>query len=146
MIVSWIQAGPIRGGVHPVHWSWAKKEPVNLWRAHSLSHRSFIFFIYFFLIFLGKFHLDFWIMFVTALYKVHAYVILTFCCTGNKAIMKVYQWFYWTSNPQYWEKFQPVTGPQSSIVPPCKIYLGGPCIHVVSTVCLNSVAKYIYLL
>jgi hypothetical protein len=28
-------------------------------------------------------------MFVTALYKVQVYVILTFCCTGNKAIMKI---------------------------------------------------------
>ena len=36
-------------------------------------------------------HLDFWIMFVTALYTV--YVILTFYCAGNKAFMKVYQWF-----------------------------------------------------
>ena len=30
------------------------------------------------------------------------------------------------SNPQLWEKFQSVLGPQSSIVPPCKISLGGP--------------------
>ena len=28
--------------------------------------------------------------------------------------------------PQYWEKFQSVLGPQSSIVPPCKISLGCP--------------------
>jgi len=34
----------------------------------------------------------FQIMFVAALYKV--YVIWTFCCTGNKASIKVYQWFY----------------------------------------------------
>jgi hypothetical protein len=26
--------------------------------------------------------------------------------------MKVYQWFYWTSNPQFWEKSQPVRGAQ----------------------------------
>jgi len=45
-------------------------------------------------------------MFVTALYNV--YVIWTFCCTGNNAFMKDYQWFYWTSNPQFWEKTQPV--------------------------------------
>ena len=38
-------------------------------------------------------------MFVTALYNV--YVIWTFCCTGNNAFMKDYQWFYWTSNPQF---------------------------------------------
>ena len=43
---------------------------------------------------------------VTALYKV--YVIWTFCCTGNKAFMKVYQWFYWTSNLQFWEKSQAI--------------------------------------
>jgi hypothetical protein len=30
------------------------------------------------------------------------------------------------SNAQFWEKFQSVLGPQSSIVPPCKIYLRGP--------------------
>ena len=29
-------------------------------------------------------------------------------------------------NPQFWEKFQYVLGPQSSIVPLCKISLGGP--------------------
>ena len=32
-------------------------------------------------------------MFVTALYKV--YIVWTFCFTGYKALMKVYQWFYW---------------------------------------------------
>ena len=30
------------------------------------------------------------------------------------------------SNPQFWEKFQSVLGPQSSNVRPCKISLGGP--------------------
>ena len=45
-------------------------------------------------------------MFVTALYKV--YVFWTFYCTGNKTFMKVYQWFYWTSNPQLPERSQPV--------------------------------------
>jgi hypothetical protein len=41
-------------------------------------------------------------------------------------------WFFhyffciFNSNPQFWEKFQSVLGPQSSIVPPCKISLGGP--------------------
>jgi hypothetical protein len=39
-------------------------------------------------------------------------------------------WFFhyyfvciFNSNPQFWEKFQSVLGPQSSIVPPCKISL-----------------------
>ena len=46
------------------------------------------------------------------------------CCTGNKAFMKVYQWFYWTSNPQFWEKSQSVHWPQSrALVLPCKISL-----------------------
>ena len=44
-------------------------------------------------------------MFVTALYKVYA-----ICCTGNKAFLKVYWWFYWTSNPQFWERSQSVPG------------------------------------
>ena len=45
-------------------------------------------------------------------------------------------WHFWflhyylfcifNSNPQFWEKFQSVLGPQSSIVPPCKISLGDP--------------------
>ena len=48
------------------------------------------------------------VMIVTALYQV--YVIWTFCCTGNKAFMKVYQWFYRTSNPQFWGKSQSVSG------------------------------------
>jgi hypothetical protein len=30
------------------------------------------------------------------------------------------------SNPQFWEKFQPVLRLQSSIVPPCNISFGGP--------------------
>ena len=38
------------------------------------------------------------------------YVIWTFCCTRNKAFMKPYQWFYWNSNLQFWEKSQPVPG------------------------------------
>ena len=37
--------------------------------------------------------------------------------------MKVYQWFYWTSHPQFWGKSP---GFQSSLVPPCKISLGDP--------------------
>ena len=60
-----------------------------------------------------------------ALYKVHVYVFWTFCWTGNKAIMTVYQLFHWTSNPRFWEKSQLVPGPKSSVVPPCKISLGG---------------------
>ena len=63
-------------------------------------------------------------MFVTALYKV--YVIWTFCCTGNKAFMKVYQWFHLTPNLIFSEKSQPVPRPQNSIVRPCKFFLGDP--------------------
>jgi hypothetical protein len=80
-------------GVQPVHLSGArgaKKGPVNLWRTNLTSNTL----------------LHYLIMFVTALHK--AYVIWTLCCTGNKAFMKVYQWFYWTSKPQFWEKSQPV--------------------------------------
>ena len=37
-----------------------------------------------------------------------------------------YYFFHiFNSNPQFWEKCQSVLGPQSSIVPPCKISLGG---------------------
>ena len=39
--------------------------------------------------------------------------------------MKVYQWFNWTSNPQFWEKSQPVSGTTKQSCPPCKISLGG---------------------
>jgi hypothetical protein len=45
-------------------------------------------------------------------------------------------WHFWflhyylfcifNSNLQFWEKFQSVLGPQSNIVPPCKISLGDP--------------------
>jgi hypothetical protein len=44
----------------------------------------------------------------------------------------IYIWFWFfhyyffcisNSNPQFWEKFQCVLGPQSSIVPPCNILL-----------------------
>jgi hypothetical protein len=45
-------------------------------------------------------------------FSLFRYVIWTFCCTGNKAFMKVYQWFYWTSNPQFWEKSQ-LRGPKA---------------------------------
>jgi hypothetical protein len=40
----------------------------------------------------------------------------------------VHYYFFciFNSNPQFWEKFQYVLGPQSSIVPPCKISLGDP--------------------
>jgi hypothetical protein len=34
-------------------------------------------------------------------------------------------WIF-NSNPQFWEKFQPVLRSQSSIVPPCNISFGGP--------------------
>jgi hypothetical protein len=36
------------------------------------------------------------------------------------------------SNPQFWEKFQSVLGPQSSIVPPCKISLGTKCWQIIT--------------
>ena len=42
--------------------------------------------------------------------KYIVYVIWTFCCTRNKAFMKASHWFYWTSNPQFWEKSQLVSG------------------------------------
>ena len=45
--------------------------------------------------------------------------------------MKVYQWFYWTSDLQFWEKSQPVPGHQSSLVLPCIISLGGPGIDYI---------------
>ena len=51
------------------------------------------------------------IMFVTTLYI--QYLLSphwTFCCTGNEAFIKVYQWFYWTSNPKFWKKSQPIPG------------------------------------
>ena len=32
----------------------------------------------------------------------------TFCFTGNEAFINVYQWFYWTSNPKFWQKSQPI--------------------------------------
>ena len=69
-------------GVQPEHRPGArraKKGPLNLWRANLTSNTL----------------LHSLIMFVTALYKV--YVIWRFCCTGNKAFMKVYKWLYWTS-------------------------------------------------
>jgi hypothetical protein len=37
-----------------------------------------------------------------------------------------YLFCIFNSNPQFWEKFQSVLRPQSSIVPPCKISVGGP--------------------
>jgi hypothetical protein len=36
------------------------------------------------------------------------------------------EFLFLNSNPQFWEKFQSVLGSQRSIVPPCKISLGGP--------------------
>jgi hypothetical protein len=38
--------------------------------------------------------------------------------------MKVYQWFYWTSNPQFWEKSQRDPLVPKHSCPPCKISLG----------------------
>ena len=48
--------------------------------------------------------------------KYIVYDIWTFCCTGNKAFMKVYQWFYWTSNPQCWGKSQSVYGGPKAVL------------------------------
>ena len=33
----------------------------------------------------------------------------TFCCTENKASMKVFQWFFRNSNPKFWDKHQLVS-------------------------------------
>ena len=64
----------------------AKKGPVNLWRANFTSNTL----------------LHYLIMLVPTLYiKYMLSANWTFCCTGNKAFTKVYQWFYWTSNPQF---------------------------------------------
>jgi hypothetical protein len=42
------------------------------------------------------------IMLVTTLYiKYMLFAHWTFCCTGNETFIKVYQWFYWTSNPKF---------------------------------------------
>ena len=51
-----------------------------------------LFFVYLekIIIILCQIHLGFWILVVDH--------------------MKVYQWFYWTSNPQFWEKSQSITG------------------------------------
>jgi hypothetical protein len=65
------------------------------------------------------------IMFVTALYQV--YVIWIFCYTGNKTFMKVNQWFYWTSNPQFCENFQFVFGAPKqscSTLQNCELFCG----------------------
>jgi hypothetical protein len=49
------------------------------------------------------------IMVVTTLYiKYMLSAHWTFCCTGNETFIKVYQWFYWTSNPKFWERSQPI--------------------------------------
>ena len=46
----------------------------------------------------------------STIFSIFRYVIWKFCCTGNKAFMKVYQWFYWNSNLQFREKSQPIPG------------------------------------
>jgi hypothetical protein len=93
--------GPYEWGVQSVHRSGtlrAMKGPMNLWRPHRLNHRRFILI---FFIFLGVF---------STIFSLFLYVIWTFCCTGNKSFMKVYQWFYWTSNSEFCEKSQPIPG------------------------------------
>jgi hypothetical protein len=41
--------------------------------------------------------------------------------------MKAYQWFYWTSNPQFWEnEFSACPRGHKAVCPPCEISLGGP--------------------
>jgi hypothetical protein len=60
-------------------------------------------------IFTSKTLLHFLIMLVTTLYiKYMLFAHWTFCCTGNETFIKVYQWFYWTSNPKFWKKSQPI--------------------------------------
>jgi hypothetical protein len=107
----------IRPWVQPVHRSGGSESQ----RPHSISHRRFILI---FPLFCWYFQLFNWLCFVTALYKVYA--IWIFCCTGNKAILKVYQWFYWTSVSQFWEMSRPVHGTPKQSCSACKISLGGP--------------------
>ena len=57
------------------------------------------------------------------IFSVFRYVIWKFCCTGNKAFMKVCQWFYWTSNPQFWEKSRPVPGGPKAVLFRLTIFL-----------------------
>jgi len=80
-------------------------------------------------------------MFVTALYKV--YVIWKFCCTGNKAFMKVYQWFYWTSNPQFWEKSQPVPGTPKQSCSTLHNFSWKPCLLVPTVFLLTPTCSFI---
>ena len=62
-------------------------------------------------IFTSKTLLHYLIMFVTTLYiKYMLSSHWTFCSTGNEAFIKVHQWFYWTSNPKFWKKSQPIPG------------------------------------
>jgi len=62
-------------------------------------------------IFTSKTLLHYLIMFVTTLYiKYMLSAHWTFCCTGNETFIKVYQWFYWTSNPKFWKKSRPIPG------------------------------------
>lgn len=63
-------------------------------------------------------------MCVTALCKVH--IIWTFCCTWNKAFMKVSEWLYWTSILNFERSFSLFPEPQSSFGRPCIISLEGP--------------------
>ena len=41
-------------------------------------------------------------------------------------ILHYYLFCIFNSNPQFWEKFQPVLRPQNGIVPTCNISFGGP--------------------
>jgi hypothetical protein len=78
------------GGFQPVHWSGTrranKEGPLTL--AIDILFRFF--------------HI---VLVSLTIFSLFSCVIWTFfCCTGNKTFMKVYPWFYWTSNPQLWEK------------------------------------------
>ena len=85
-------------GVQLVHRSGAWRVKKGPWTSEGPhSHGHFILIFPYFLVF-------------STIFSLFRYVIWTFCCTGNKAFMKVYQWFYWNSNLQFWEKSQPVPG------------------------------------
>jgi len=74
----------------------AKKGPVNFWKDHSLGHKCLF---WFFFIFIRVFSTIF-----SLFRKIIIHVEFTW------TFMKVYQWFYWTVNPQFWEMSQPEPG------------------------------------
>ena len=101
-----MMCSPYERGVQPVHWSGARrvnKGSVNLGRAlqpqPQTFYLDFLLFIFLIIIRLSRKIIIYSELCLSLLCIV--YVIWTFCCTGNKAFMKVYKWFYWTSNPQF---------------------------------------------